>query len=359
MVLAILGTSLAVHSPKVQGWAAEKAIGMIRDKIDGNISFSSLEIQGLNSFVATDVLVRDSLNAPLDTLLYMGRVSGTFSGKSLFGKGGIRLGRIDADRVESVIILNETEEYGNSFSRFLQSHSTDTAKGDGSFGLYIGRIDVRNARFRMINRDTTGRKPGAGSINWKDMDARASVIRGHSFRIRNGLVSAVADEVRISEKCGYSIDVLGAKVRVGYGKAEIRDIHAVDAWSDVHAPLYSMTGTSHEYAEYTSNILMKLELARSTLSSRTISAFSKGVLNGNDFLLDVASADAHGRVNDLHVDRIRFKDLNGGVQGDIAGSITGVLKTSNPAIDARIASLQFSTVEAERFLRRLLPGKTP
>ena len=359
MVLAILGASIAMQSPKVQGWAAEKAIDMIRDKLDGSISFSSLEIQGLNSFVATDLLVRDSLNSPFDTLLYMGRVSGTFSGKSLFGKGGIKLGRIDADRVESIIFLNETEEYGNSFSRFLQSHSTDTTKGDGSFGLYIGRIDVRNARFRMVNRDTSGRKPGVGSINWKDMDARASVIQGHALRVRGGLVTAVADKICINEKCGYSIDILGARVRAGYGKVEVEDLHAVDEWSDVKVPLYSMTGTAHEYSEYTSNVLMKLKMDRSTLSSKTLSAFSKGVFNGKEFLLDVTSADAHGRVNDLYIDRIRFKDLNGGVQGDISGGITGVLKTPNPAIDAQVASLQFSTVEAERFLRKLLPGKTP
>lgn len=357
---------MALQSPDVQTRLVHKLIDRYSDRIGGQIDFSSINFQAPGTIALNDVLIKDpnpyledilnTGNPTGDTLLFAKEIKATVATKQLLRGHGVHLSRVEIRGANSFLAMEPFEHGANNFSRVFPGKDKDSTSRTPV--ITIGKIHGEDIRFRMSDFQREPREYGPNSINYENLDAHISSINASSFSIHDGYTSVTIDDAAITEKSGADV-VVGGRVKAGHGETVIRDLYLKDAWSDFHAPLYSMTTTGpHSYRYYCRMIRMRLKVAKgSIVSSKTISRFGKGRLNGMDFLLNVDEADADGYVSDLNIRRIRFTDLYGNVKGDISGRITGITVTPDYMIDAKVNKLNFTTAGAEKFASRLSGSK--
>jgi len=355
-----------VQSPGVQQRVAEKAVGRFTESLGAKAGFSSVSIQAPGSFMIRDLLLKDSSPytedagnmgfAPVDTMLYAREVYATISPRALLNNRKIRLKRLDLKGV-SVAFASEPDADGkrsDNFTRVLSAMKLDSTSTP--LDLYIARLNITDFRFRFKEFMPKVRYPKGPFVDFNDIDARASHLKASDFSIRDGYYSADIEEAEVSEKSGAAHTVSG-RLRIGNRQAVIKDLRIKDAWSDFHAPLYSMTSIGEKaYKHYVSQVRMKLKADKGTLSWNTIRWYTTGALYDSDFLLKLDNIDAEGYVNDLNIKRIKFTDLYGGMEGDVSGRITGITVTPDLLVEANVNKLKFTTEGAEKFLKRMAPG---
>lgn len=353
---------VAVQSPEVQDRLVRKLISSYSDKLGGRIEFSSVNLQAPGTIALKDVLIvdddpytADRYNtgyATCDTLLYASEISATVSAKMLVKGQGIHLGRVDIRGASAFLAMEPYAKNGMNFSRVLGFGDSDSTSSVPP--ISVGRITGEDIRFRMSDFQRPPKQYAPTSINYENIDARISTLSARNLSISGGTVSAVLENAAISEKTGADVTV-STRMKVSNGVVTLRDIVIRDSLTDLHAPLYSMTKTTPEaYKHYCREIRMRLKVAEgSVVSSKTISQFGKGRLDGMDFLVRIDEAEAEGYVSDLNIKKLKFTDLYGGVKGDANCRITGITVTDEMMLDAVIKRLDFTTAGAEQFAGRL------
>ena len=353
---------MAVQSPDVQSRLVRDLLKRYSGRIGGRIDFSSVNIQAPGTISLNDVLILDpnpytedilGTGHPTgDTLLFAREVRATVSTKMLLKGQGVHLSRVEIRHASSFLALEPFGRGAINFGRVFAGKQKDSTALMPP--VSVGKIYGEDIRFRMSDFQREPRYYAPGSINYEDLEAHISTISGGNLSIRDGYTCVNIDSAAITEKSGADVTV-GGRIKAGHGEAVIRDLFLKDAWSDFHAPLYSMTTTGpHSYRYYCQMIRMRLKVAKgSVVSSKTISKFGKGALDGIDFLLNVDEADADGYASDLNIRRIRFTDMYGGVKGDVSGRITGITITPDYVIDAKFNKLSFTSPGAEKFASRL------
>ncbi len=354
--------AVAVQSPEVQSSLVRRLISNYSEKLGGRISFSSVNFQAPGTLSLKDVLVldddpytADKFNTgytTCDTLLFAKEISASVSSKMLLSGKGIHLGRVGLRGASIFLAMEPYARNGMNFSRVFGL--TDSDSTSATPPISVGIITGEDIRFRMSDFQREPKFYPPTSINYENVDAYISSLSARNLSIKGGQVSATLDNAAISEKSGTDVSV-STRVKIGNGVVTFRDIIIRDSLTDLHAPLYSMTKTTPEaYRHYCSEIRMRLKVARgSIVSSRTISQFGKGRLDGMDFLLQVDEAEAEGYASDLNIKTIKFTDLYGGVKGDASCRITGITVTDELMLDAAINRLDFTAAGAEVFASRL------
>ncbi len=361
--MLLIATALAaLQSPNVQKRLVDKLIDRVADKMEGKITFSSVDFQIPGTISLKDVLVLDSnpytedINntgaTTCDTVLFARNVSATVATRQLLSGKGIHLNRVEVRGVETFMAMEPYHRGAMNYDRVFSFGEKDTTKAGTP--ISIGKIHGEDIRFRMSDFQKERKPCTPTSIDYADLDARISTIDAHNLNISDGNFSISVDNAAITEKCGADVTI-SASVKAGPGQTVIKDIHLIDGETDFRAPLYSMTTYEpHAYREYCRKVRMKLKVAKSsTISAKTISMFSLGRLDGMDFLAKVDEICAEGYVSDLNISKFRFTDLYGGVDADLALRLTGITVTSDYMLDAKVNKMKFTTAQAETFASRL------
>ena len=368
IVLLLMTAAVAVQSPGVQRHLAGTFLNRISEKLESNISFSSVNIQAPGTVGFTDILILDknpytedkydSGYAPVDTILYVKEVQATISARTLLSGKGIHLRRVDLKGASGALVHEPDREYRNNITRLLAIHPKG---GDSTFNaplITIGRIHAEDVRFRLVNFRKPHREYPPGCINYADLDAHAKYLDARNFRVDGAYISGAVDKADITEKSGCSV-VASGKVKAGILTTEIRDIHINDGASQLDIPLFFM-GADYPKAfrDFSEHVRLKLKVAKSVLDSKTVSSFGRGILYGNSFLLDISQTEAEGYVNDFSVGKLKFKDLYGDVEADLKASATGLTISPNLLLDATINKLDFTTAGLDKMLANMLPAHT-
>ena len=358
-LVTLLGTGwLALQTPQVQTGLAEKVLDKLQASVPARIEVGEISIEPLNSFRISNILILDDSpkwdGAAVDTLFRAAHISGQVSLRSILGGGALSFGRVRVDDSMMHLVIepsgNERHPATTNLERIFGLEPPEHENYLDSPDLFeIDRVSVNGFRYRMhdIARPY---EAAEGSVNWSDLDL-ISDITAHKLKYTGGRMSGIVDSLSLTEKCGYSIDFLSGRARVGMGKATIDRIHLRDAWSDADVPLYAM-GWDHvesDFRNFCEKIRLECTVGEGTLSLNTIRALSGAPLPELD--LELRGGHMKGYVNDFEVKHLRFTEKPGDVAADLSLRLTGLPDAGNLLADAKVNNMTFTTAGIARLLR--------
>ncbi len=364
LLLLVAVLALVLHNHYVQTRLADAFVSTAEKSLRGKVSFSDIRLVPFNTLVIEDlILVETEPLTPCDTLVYAKRLSANFSLRELFRitrqrEGGLTLRRLMADGLEVNFAFFAPDEDGNTFNlnRIFRIKNTDNSmEPEEVFDIFsIGRVSLKNSRFRMKNF-TPGLQPYSGhGINWADMDLDIPQAKMQNFGYTDGRFHTDIRKLEATDKCGYRVWAEGY-MGIAKGLIEIRDAHIWDDLSDLNVVRYSMQyNEADAFEDYLNKVEMNLKLKPSRLAMQTVSAYAVGILCGCPLVFDLGEASGNGIANDLKINSLSFNELYSGISGDVDFSMHRLFGTADDSnIDATIRSLNFSTEEIQKLLSAL------
>ena len=345
---------MLLQLPAVQTFVARKAVAALQDKFDGKITFGSIQIEPFNTVIITDaLLLDDSPVAGQDTVFFARNVTARFGLKGLISKDRPLSFRSLSVSDGMFALVTDSDKVAN-ITRVFRLEPKDPQ--ELTLEMSVSKISINNFRYKMLSLVPTDHEFGGHGINWADLDLVTTLV-AKDLKIHEGMITGTVDHLEVSEKCGYRIDDLSAKAKVGKGLAEITSIKMRDPWSDISVPLFSMTAPLAEYKDFVDKVNLKMEIARSRIDAKTISQFGGAALD-KAVTLDVTSATGHGTVNNLTIDRIDFKD-KGGIGARAGARLAGLTSPGNLSLNFDVRDMGFSVPQMQDLLERVLGDDAP
>ena len=357
----LLTAILMLQIPAAQTALALRVVKSLEKNIDGQVVFSDLTFVPFNGLVIKNLAVVDNhpwqgdADVPQDTLFRAGTVAARFTLQGLLSQQGIQLREVQVDDARLALVIEPDEQYSSNLARVFRLAKPEEEKEKNMKDIFsIRKVSLDNFSFRMINySDSTSQKAGYG-MDWGDLDLVANV-EGRDLKMSGGVMSGKADRITLSEKSGYSATLSGS-ASAGNGMTELTDIHIRDQWSDVRAPKITLNGTTEDYSDFVNKVKIEGELARSTVSFKTLSYFAPG-LKDNGIVADVTSGRISGPVNRLRVDNFNFRDRTSGFGGKASLTLSDVTDVSNMGLNSELKDFTFTTEGLGSFLSQFIPGK--
>ena len=357
----LLTALLVLQIPAAQTALARRVVKSLENSIDGRVVFSDLTFVPFSGVVIKDLAVIDNnpmqgdTDVPQDTLFRAGTVAARFTLQGLLSQQGIQLREAEIEDARLALVIEPDEKYPTNLSRIFRLATPEEEPEKNLKDIFsIRKVSVDNFSFRMINyADSTAKKSEFG-FDWTDLDLVAD-IEGRDLKMSGGVMSGKADRITVSEKCGYSA-TLSADAEVGNGVTELTDVRIRDGWSDVRAPKLILRGTSKDFSDFVNKVRIEGDLARSTVSFKTLSYFAPE-LKDNGIVADVVSGRVSGPVNRLRVDNFIFKDRTSGFGGQASVALSDVLDAPNMGLNSELRDFTFTTEGLGTFLSQFIKGK--
>lgn len=365
----LLAGIILLQTPGVQTRVSRAALELIEDRFDGAVEFSSMEILPLNALILKDVTIHDRnpyINdqydrgwEPEDTLFHAASVSATFGLRGLFEKEGLHLRRVSISDACMHLMIEPCQEPDRpvitNLERIFRLKKPKGVVTEGPAVFDIRHLKISNMHYRMNSFIPEKRAYSGHGINYDDMDVRVDA-KGHNLKFTGSRMYAVADMIRVRDKCGYEVKKLSGRCKVGMGRAQIDNIHLIDEWSDIRVRSYSMSYRSgRDFAHFTELVRIEGEIGGGTLSTRTLSGFT-GALSGSDATLQLASGHIEGYINDLAVKGLAFTELDSGISGVIDAGCVGIPDVGSMNVHAGVKDLRFTTEAIDKAISAFAPG---
>lgn len=360
-MVAILAIALSgivlLQVPRVQARLTNAVLEKVNDKLNGKVQFSAMHLMPLKGLVMDNVVILDDepaidpsdASVVVDTLFRARCVTATFSLKGLLSDNGVHIYKAYIQDAVMNLVIESDNEYKCNLCRVFKLLPKGEPPADKEI-FDIRRVRVDGFRYRMYN---FGMPPSeiTKSMDWFRLDLEAD-IKGHNLKFADGIMTGVADEVTIKEKCGYEAEHISGKARVGRGKAEITDIRLKDSWSDVSVPLFRMSyDDAKAFTDFVNKVHIKGIVDGSILDLRTLSAFVPS-LPESPVTLQIRKANVDGFVEDLHVTDMEFTETGSRITGSADCSFSGAI--AGPlTLDTSIKSLQLTTSGIDNLLKTI------
>ena len=370
IIILLLALVVAVQSPTVQTALARKAITMLSDKIDGDITVGRISIRPFDAVTLENVIVRDK--TPYSdgafprqhTLLRVGHLSARFSIKGLLRKERISVSRLRLEDGEFNLVIEPGPDGKdtNNLTRVFGLKS-DPNKPKQDFGdlLEAGKVDIENFTFRMINHPGADKMRQKGHppvpadvIDWNNLEVKAD-IHASNILVKDGEIRADANHIRITDKTGLDLKDLSGKVNVGHGKVLLDNLHIQDKDSDLHLRYLRLLGSlDDEYKDFVDRVRLEGEfLSPSVLSMQTVSHFAPN-LDQMTFKADL-TGKMEGTVSDFTLKGLSFKEHASGVQARVDGSMRGLPNIETTDLNFQVKDFQFGLDGLATFIKEWAP----
>ena len=368
LLILLLGLAVAVQSPRVQTALARKAVGMLADKLDGDISVGRISIRFLDAVTLEDVVLTD--RAPYsdgtfparDTLLRVGSLSARFSLKGLLHKERITVSRLRLSDGEFNLVLEPGPggKPTNNLSRVFRL-TPDPDKPQKDFGdiLEAGKVDIEDFTFRMVNypgaarQAERGRPIPADVIDWNNFEARAD-IHASGILVKDGEIRADADHIRITDRTGLDLQDVSGKVKVGHGKVLLDNLHIQDKDSDLHLRYFRMIAPLDDYDDFVDRVRLEGEfVSPSVFSMQTVSHFAPN-LDRMTFRAGLGGK-VEGTVADFAVKGFSFQEHGSNVAARVDGTMKGLPDIETTRMDFRVQDLRFGLDGLSTFIKEWAP----
>ena len=261
LTIALLGAAIAAQSPKVQTALAQKAINILRDKIDGELTVGRISIKPMDAVYLEDVLIIDDNpfleegRPRIDTLLEAGSIAARFSLRGLVDGSGIHISSAHFTDVHFNLAIEPTTGRNTTNVQRIFRMKRSENKEDKPWGniLDADKVDIEGFRFNMVNfsalrrHEAEGRRPLPPHVISWDNFTLFSDIHARKLKVGDEIISGVVDHMTLAEKRGCNFNEVAGKVKVGKGLASIKDLHIRDAESDVYLKYYRMIGSLDDY----------------------------------------------------------------------------------------------------------------
>ena len=354
---------LILQFPRVQTGLARYASNIFSDKIDGRIEIGAIRLHLFNAITVKDVTIIDENPFPdrygrgcgtLDTLISVGKLSATISPLSIFRKGGIHVGRVDAENVLFQLGIEEGKEYSTNITRVFRigGGGDSTMPLDSLFSVH--KLNVKNGRFRMVNFHPFTSIPKHG-IDWGNMDITFD-LKAHDISMHDARVFATVDKLSAREKCGYEITGIRGNCAVGAGRTNIRNLRYEDATgSRIYMPTvdFNYYNNPTAWSNFLQDVELDIHIGKSHLVFGSISAYSGNVFHDCPLQAEIDGAHFKGPVSNFKVSDLTFRGTECDAQGTVSCAISGIPKTSQMFLDANIDDVRFTTEALKKILSDL------
>lgn len=366
LLVGVLGSLVAMQSPKAQTWLARKAVARLQDSIDGELSFSSIAVSPFDAVTLKDVLLTDAApftdgtRPAMDTVFHARLVSMRFSPWGLLRDEGFSISRLRIQDGCFNLVFEPDSTTGRSSYMNLDRVFRLSSSDDDDSGIHFGRIldkgclEVENFIYRMVlypNEGDPWTDVPPDAINWEDFEVNVD-LSARDIRVADDLITCTVDKGRVFEKSGFHCHELSSRVSVGKALVHLEDLHIRDDLSNLYLKELKLIGPIRDYSTFVQNVSIDgTILAPSVLSMQTVRFFAPAV----DFMTArfALKGRVQGPVRALRLSNIDFTELDSGVSGRIDGRITGLVDTQNTRLDLQVRGLRFTLKELDTFLDRL------
>ena len=369
VVILLLGLLVALQTPAVQTGLARYATRKLSGKIDGRLEIGAIRLHPFNAVTVKDAVIID--NSPFsptvgDTLASVGKLSATFSLKSLFHKKGLYLDRVELEDVLFQLVTEPDSIWKVNLARVFRMRSNPDSKLTTDTLFTINRAEIRNARYRMLDF-----KHGPGqdkpNLDFTNLDVTVSEASARNVDLYGGQMHFTVDKLAAREKKGYELYHASGSGCVGMGQTLINGLNLRDNHgSDARLQRLEFT---YEGSKSWSNFPVEVEIDGSFKPSHlclsSVGEFAGGALFGNPLSLDIVSGKVDGTIDNLRLSKLKFAQLHG-MSGTVDGSIRGLTDIRNSYTDANISEFRFTTSDiqalladfgAKADLRKFAPGQ--
>ena len=349
IALLLLALWLLIQTPGVQTFIAKRVVSSLEDKINGRIEFSKIHLKPFNALIVKDLSLICDNN---DTLAQAKSIAMTFTLKGLLKKEGLHLGKVSVEDGTFNLVL---DSLGTNVTRFFGKGKKDSAKKEMGRVFDARKVQVNGFRFRMLNLKKK-RPPKEYGIDWFDMDLVVQSLSAHDLSLAEGYVKGTVDDLKASEKSGYTIKSLSGKTRVGHGKTLIEDLHLADPWSDIRMNEFSMAYDDiNFFSDFIDEVRIAGDIRDSRIAFKSLSYFAPA-LKDMDIRFDVRRGDVDGTVRDLGINRFDFSEAGSGVAGSLEGRISGLPDPDATNLDFYADDLSFTSDGLGKFIRGFAPS---
>ena len=364
----VFAITLAVQTPAVQTFLADKVVKILSDRLDGNISFERIHFKPFTTFVLKNVVITDRNPAkdptdstvfPVDTFFQARYLIANMTLKSLTDHEGIHLDRVKVtDGVMNLILEDDSREEGgqsDNLSRIFRITKPETKKEVSDKEIFhIKRVSIENFTFRMKNFSSE-KIPYYGGINWGDLDIFNINLTARELQFKGGVMSGEVKSMSFAEKSGYVCTDITGKAKVGNGRTLVEDLRMTDPWSDIDLTFYMMSYDGIEdFQDYIGKVRMDAEFRKSQVDFRTIEYFAPQ-LEGNRLIIDVSSGSFYGTVDDFGIKDMKVASRAGGFAGEISGRMTGIPEIESTTIDATVRNFSVTSQGLSSFVTEWMP----
>lgn len=364
----VFAIALAVQAPAVQSFVADKAVDILSDKLDGDITFERLHFKPFTTLVLKNIVITDRNPvqdptdpqvSPVDTFFKAKYLIANMTLKSLTDHEGIHIDKVKiTDGVMNLILEDDPMEEGGKYDNLsrifrIKKPEKKAEKNDKEL-FHIKRVSIENFTFRMKNF-CSDKIPYYGGINWDDLDIFSIDLNARELQFKGGVMSGEVKSLSFSEKSGYTCNSITGKARVGNGRTIVEDLHLVDPWSDIDLAFYMMSYSGIlDFQDYIGKVKMDSEFRKSRVDFRTIEYFAPQ-LEGNRLIVDVSSGLFSGTVDDFCIKDMKVASRAGGFHGAITGRLTGIPDIENTTIDASVKDFAVTSSGLSRFISEWMP----
>jgi len=355
----------------VQTAVATKVIGMLSEKLDGEITIEKIHFKPFTTLVLKNTLIidknpvshpADSTIQPVDTFFRAEYIIAKFSLDGLLNKESIRIDMAYVDNAQMNLTLEDypsglVEDNYNNLSRIFRIEKPKPRKEPKEKEIFrIRKVRISDMGFAMKNMSSDPITYHGGGIDWNDLDIKDIELEADGLRFKDGIMYGKAESLSFREKTGFNCSQMSGEARVGRGKTIVENLSIRDDWSDLKLQLFTMSYRNvDDFNDFIANVKLDAEIAPSTLDFRTLANFAPQ-LDGNTLKATV-SGSMSGVVEDFTVKDIRITSHAGGFSGTVNGRMTGIPETYGMGIDAKVSNLIFTAEGLGNFISEWTDGE--
>ncbi len=366
--LLLLAAMVAVQSPRVQSFLGQKAVKILRNSLDADISFSEVSFKPFETLVLKDVLVMDpaAVDHRADTVARLQHLSARFSIRGLFYQEGVHVSRLTAQGVVFNLVIEPTEDPDrptNNIQRIFRIRQRPDKEQKDSGNLFDAReAELRDFRFRLLNPVNAARMAESGSafpestIDWNNLDAWVSILKARNLRYAHNVFTGTVQELRLGEDAtGFVLEKAAGKVKVGNAQVLLSELELLEKDSHIRAKYLNLIGPMEDYGRFIEKIRIEAELERgSVLSMYTVSHFSP-LPEGTSFRAQL-QGKLFGTVSNFTLQDVQLQDPDAGLSAQIRGGMKGLPAIRETTLDFQIEGLDFDMPGLARFVQSWAPG---
>ena len=346
----------------VQTFVANKALEIVSQHIEGNISFEKIHFKPFSNLVIKNIAITDASptvdpanpdNELIDTLFRAKYIVADFSLSTLFGHEGVHIDEVLVKDALMNLVLEDSRINGSRSVNLMRMFKLEN-RPEGELPqqeiFNIKKAKVEGMTFAMYNY-AEKKIPYYGGINWNDLVITDIYANADDLGFKGGAMSGHMNRLSFKEKSGYICDCLSGDAYSGNRLTHLTNLRLEDPWSVITVPdgkLIYENGVK-DLVQYVQKVVMDIELGNSQVDFKSISYFAPQ-LEGNRLKLDAYKGRFYGTVEDFQLDDITVAMEGGGFSGTVSGRLAGLPDVNTTTIEGQLKNCKATSEGLSRFV---------
>jgi hypothetical protein len=330
---------LLLQTAEIQTFLVKRITNHFSAQLKSTISVGSIDFKFFNRLSINDLLIKDQNN---DTLLYSKEIVAGVR-RMDFKNKSFRLGKISLIKPVIALITDTKGVMNLTWYLKLLSNPADTVKKT-PMRLHIDQIDINNARFSLINRNSPKGKSLLDPNN-----LHTSGINGiiEDIKILNDTASFNIYDLGFKESSGFTVKKINSSVIIAKQNIFLKSASINCDSSIINISRFSLVADSSSYfKKFTEKVKLDLLLDKSLINTSDIKYFLPLADSMNESVS--VSGKISGTISELRGRNIKLKYRNY-TSLDCDFDFSGLPKIENTFLYIGVNSLRTNAKDLEKF----------